>query len=61
MKFLSVIILSLYISVKSSTARAQDEIFHENTKTNGENLQLSYLAQYTSLLKDQSSNFEMLY
>ena len=60
MKFLSVILLSLFISVKSSTASA-DGTFRENVKTNGENLQLAYLAHYTSLLKDHSSNSEMLH
>lgn len=33
MKFLHVISLSLFISVKSSSARAQDGTFHENAKT----------------------------
>ena len=61
MKFLYVISLSLFISVKSSTALAQDGTFHEDAKTNGENLQLGYLAYSTSLLKDQSSHSEMLY
>ena len=61
MKFLYVISLSLFISVKSSTARAQDGTFHENAKTNGENLHLAYLAHCTSLLKDQSSHSDMLY
>ena len=55
MKFLYVISLSLFISVKSSTARAQDGIFQENAKTiNGKNLHLAYLAHNTPLLKDQS-------
>ena len=61
MKFLAVIFLSLFISVKSSTARTQDGIFHENAKTNGEDLLLKYSTHYTTLLKDQSSNSEMLY
>lgn len=60
MNFISVISLSLLISVKSSTARAQDGTFHENAKNNGENLSVSILC-YTSLLKDQSSYSEMLY
>ena len=46
MKFLAVILLSLFILVKSSTARTQDGIFHENAKTKGENFQLKYLAYY---------------
>ena len=41
MKFLSVIILSLFISLKSSTASAQDGTFHENAKTNGEKSSVS--------------------
>ena len=39
MKFFSVILLSLFISVKSSTT-TQDGIFHKNAKANSENLQL---------------------
>ena len=58
MKFLSVILLSLFISVKSSTS-TQDGTFHKNGKTNGENLSVSILG-YTSSLKDQSPNSEML-
>ena len=61
MKFLAVILLSLFISVKSSTARTQDGIFHKNAKTKGENFHLKYLAHYTTILKDQSSNSEILY
>ena len=61
MKFFAVILLSLFISVKSSTVRRQDGTFDANAKTNGKNLQLAYLAPYTSPLKDQSKNYEMLY
>ena len=44
MKFLAAILLSFFISVKSSTARTQDGIFRESAKPNGENSQLKHLA-----------------
>ncbi len=39
MNFLAVLLLSLFISVKSSND-TQDGTFHKNTETNGENLYL---------------------